>query len=137
MGVKKTSQTQYDLRYHFVWVPKRRRKVLRGDIARKVEGMIKYACQIHNFQIFDLVVKENNVHLYLGAKPKYSPSKIANLIKGGTSKKVRELFPSLEENYWKSSFWQDGYFVRSVGVVDDTKVKNYINKQRDNSARPF
>lgn len=84
-----------------------------------------------------MVIKEDHVHLYLGAKPKYSPSKIANLIKGGTSKKVRELFPSLEENYWNSSFWQDGYFVRSVGVVDDAKVKNYINKQRDDSARPF
>jgi len=135
--IRKSSQAQYDLRYHFVWVPKRRRRVLKGDIARKIEGLIRYACQVHNFEIIELTVKEDHVHLYLEAKPKYSPSKIANLIKGGTSKKIRELFPSLEENYWNSSFWQDGYFVRSVGVVDDTKVKQYINKQRDNSARPF
>ena len=62
--------------------------------------MIRYACQVHNFEIIELAVKEDHVHLYLEAKPKYSPSKIANLIKGGTSKKIRELFPSLEENYW-------------------------------------
>ena len=135
--IKKTSQTQYDLRYHFVWVPKRRRAVLKGDIAKRIEGMIKYACQIHNFEIFELVVKEDHVHLYVGAKPKYSPSMIANLIKGGTSKKIRQMFPSLEENYLNSSFWQDGYFVRTVGLVDDTIIRKYINKQRDNSARPF
>lgn len=73
----------------------------------------------------------------LVVKPKYSPSMIANLIKERTSKKIREMFPSLEENYWNSSFWQDGYFVRTVGLVDDTIIRKYINKQRDNSARPF
>ena len=62
---KKTSQTEYDLRYHFVWVPKRRRKVLKGRIKEKIVGMIKYACQIHEFEIFEMVVEENHVHLYI------------------------------------------------------------------------
>jgi putative transposase len=137
VGIKKSSQTEYDLRYHFVWVPKRRREVLRGEIKRRIEGMIKYACQLHKFEIFELVIKEDHVHLYLGAKPKYSASEIMNIIKGGTSRKIRKMFPGLEENYWNASFWQDGYFVRSLGSIDDEVLRKYIRRQDDHSARPF
>jgi len=111
--------------------------VLKGSLAKRIEGLIRYACQVHDFQIIELAVKVDHVHLYLEAKPKYSPSKIANLIKGGTARKIREMYPSLEENYWNSSFWQDGYFVRTVGAINDTIVVSYIKKQKDLSARPF
>jgi len=130
---KKTSQTQYDLRYHFVWVPKRRRKILKGKLKSKIEGMIHFACQLHDFEVYELVIKEDHVHLYMSAKPKYSPSEVMNIIKGGTSRKIRQQFPGLEESLWKASFWQDGYFVRSVGVIDDSIVKKYISKQKDYS----
>ena len=99
--------------------------------------MIKYACQLHEFEILEMAVQEDHVHLYLLAKPSYAPSEIMNIIKGGTARKIREMFPALEESVWNASFWQDGYYVRSVGVVDDTIVRRYIKKQKDNSAQPF
>ena len=136
-SIKKTSQTEYDLRYHFVWVPKRRRKILKGKIKEKISGMIRFACQLHEFEVFELVVEEEHVHLYIGAKPKYSPSEIMNIIKGGTARKIRQMFPGLEESIWNASFWQDGYFVRCVGSIDDAKVRKYIQSHEDISARPF
>ena len=111
--------------------------MLKGKIKDRIIGMIRYACELHEFEIFELVVEEDHVHLYLGAKPKYSPSQIMNIIKGGTSRKIRQMFPGLEESLWKASFWQDGYFVRSVGSIDDRLVRKYIKRHQDHSARPF
>lgn len=136
--LKSTAQAVYDLRYHFTWVPKRRRKVLSGRIRERIIGMIKYACQLHDFEILQLSVDQDHVHLYLSAKPKYSPSQIVNIIKGGTSRKIRKLFPNLNESFWGSSFWQDGYYVSSVGVKTDSRVKNYIQRHnQDQKAQAF
>lgn len=128
-GLKSTAQTRYDLRYHFVFIPKYRKRILEGKIKERIEGMIRFACQIHEWEIFELAVQPDHVHLYVGTPPKWSPSAVMNVIKGGTSKKIRELFPSLDEIYWGSTFWADGYLVKSVGDIQDKVVSEYIKRQ--------
>jgi putative transposase len=128
-GLKSTAQTRYDLRYHFVFIPKYRKRVLEGKIKERIEGMIKFACQIHEWEIFELAVQPDHVHLYVGTPPKWSPSQVMNIIKGGTSRKIRELFPDLDEIYWGSTFWADGYLVKSVGDIQDKVVSDYIKRQ--------
>lgn len=92
--------------------------------------MIKFSCQLHGWEILELAVQSDHVHLYLLAAPKWAPSRIMNLIKGGSAKKIRELFPELEETYWGTSFWADGFLVKSVGEITDKVVSNYIKNQR-------
>ena len=128
--LKSTAQTRYDLRYHFVFVPRYRKRVLTGKVRKRVEGMIRFAAQIHGWEIFELAVEKDHVHLYIGAQPKYSPSRIMNVVKGGTSNKIRELFPKLDEVYWNSTFWADGFFVKSAGQVTDKVISHYIKEQR-------
>ena len=128
--LKSTAQTRYDLRYHFVFVPKYRKRVLKGKIAKRIEGMIRFACQINEWEIYELAIQEDHVHAYLGAQPKWSPSEIMNKIKGGTSNKIRELFPTLDEIYWGSTFWADGFMVKSVGTMTDKVISEYVKKQR-------
>lgn len=129
-GLKSTAQAKYDLRYHFVWVPRYRKRVLNGEIAKRIEGMIRFACQIHEWEIYELAIQKDHIHLYLGAQPKWSPSEIVKLIKGGTSNKIRELFPDLDEVYWGATFWADGYLVKSVGVVTDKVISRYMKEHR-------
>ena len=129
-NLKSTAQTKYDLRYHFVWIPRYRKRVLRGQIAKRIEGMIRFCCQIHDGEIFELAVETDHIHLYLGVQPKYSPSSVMNKIKGGTSNKIRKLFPELDEVYWGATFWADGFLVKSVGVITDKVITNYIKTQR-------
>jgi putative transposase len=129
-GLKSTAQTKYDLRYHFVFVPRYRKRVLTGKIAKRIEGMIKFACQINDWEVFELAIQQDHVHLYMGAAPKWSPSEIMKIIKGGTSNKIRELFPTLDEIYWGATFWSDGFFVRSAGVIEDKVISEYVKKQR-------
>lgn len=128
--LKSTAQTRYDLRYHFVFIPKYRKRVLTGKLAKRIEGMIRYCCQIHEWEVYELAVRPDHVHLYMGAQPKWSSSNIMKRIKGGTSKKIRKLFPNLDEIYWGATFWADGYLVKSVGVITDKVISNYIKKQR-------
>ena len=129
-GLKSTAQTKYDLRYHFVFVPRYRKRVLIGKVKQKIEGMIRFACQINDWDIFELAIQQDHVHLYIGAAPKWSPSNIMKIIKGGTSNKIRELFPELDEIYWGATFWCDGFFVKSAGEIQDKVISEYVRKQR-------
>jgi len=103
---------------------------LRGELAKRIEGMIRFASQIHGWEVYELAIQEDHVHLYMGAQPKWSPSEIMMRIKGGTSNKIKEMYPELEEVYWKATFWCDGYFVKSSGSVTDKVISEYVKKQK-------
>jgi putative transposase len=101
-----------------------------GKLAKTIEGMVRFCCQIHQWEIYELAIQKDHIHLYLGAQPKWSPSDVMKRIKGGTSNKVRELFPTLDEIYWGSTFWADGFMVKSVGEMTDKAISHYIEEQR-------
>jgi len=124
--IRKTTNATYDIQYHFVWIPKYRKRVLQGQLKERLEAMIHLCAEVNEFEILELNIQSDHVHLLLSAKPRYSPAKIINLIKGGTSRKIREEFPELEEVYWGDSFWADGYFVRTVGQMTQGIVRDYI-----------
>jgi putative transposase len=128
--LKSTAHTKYDLRYHFVFIPKYRKRVLVGKVKQSIEGMIKFACQINDWEVYELAVQKDHIHLYLSAGPKWSPSQVMKLIKGGTSNKIRKLYPNLDEVYWGSTFWADGYLVKSVGEMTDKVISTYVQRQR-------
>jgi len=132
-GLKSTAHTRYDLRYHFVWIPRYRKRVLQGKLADRIEGMIRFCSQLYSWEIYELAVETDHVHLYLGAQPKWTPSQVMNKIKGGTSKKIKQLFPKLKEVYWGATFWADGYMVKSAGTMTDKVISDYIKKQRNKS----
>ncbi len=94
--------------------------------------MIRFCCQIHEWEIYELAVNKDHVHLYLGVQPKYSPCEVIKLIKGGTSNKIRELYPELDEVYWGATFWGDGYLVKSVGEMTDKVISEYVKRQERN-----
>lgn len=115
-----------------MWVPKYRKRVLTGKIKQRIEGMLKFGCQINEWEVLELAVCPDHVHLYLQAWPKDSPSHIMNVLKGGSARKIRVLYPQLEEIYWGASFWADGFMVKSVGDFTAKVVAEYIVKQRIN-----
>ena len=128
--IKNTTNTTYDIQYHFVWIPKYRKRVLQGQIKIRIEQLIQICAEINDFEILELSICVDHIHLFLSAKPRFSPSEIMNLIKGGSSKKIREEFPELEEVYWGDSFWADGYFVSTHSTVAENVIRQYIKEQR-------
>ncbi|HNT30423.1 MAG TPA: IS200/IS605 family transposase [bacterium] len=126
---KRTSNATYDIQYHFVWIPKYRKRVLVGGIRERVKELLEEGAEINSFEIMELNIQPDHVHLLVSAKPRYSPSEIMRLLKGGSSRRIREEHPELEEFLWGDSFWADGYYVSTHSKVTEEVVRRYIKEQ--------
>ena len=124
------AHTKHRLRVHLVWVPKYRRRVLEGAVAARLDTLIRQAAQVNRWQVHELAIQPDHVHLLLQIRPPQSVSAVAKRLKGGTSRVLRQEFPSLTEFLWGDSFWADGYFAENVGQVEEAVVSRYIREQQ-------
>lgn len=130
--VKKYSvgaHTTHKLQYHLVWVPKYRKRVLRGPLAGRLYELLHQCAEMNQWHVEELNVQVDHVHLLVQLPPKEAVAHAVQLMKGGTSKVIREEFPELEEFLWGDSLWADGYFAESVGQVTASRIKAYIQNQ--------
>ena len=124
------AHTSHQLRYHLVFVPKYRKRVLQGQVATRLGALLHQACEVNRWNLEEIAIQPDHVHLLVQVQPKYSVSRVVNTLKGGTSRVLRLDFPDLEEHLWGDSFWADGYFAASVGVVEGNVVTEYIRAQQ-------
>jgi putative transposase len=92
-----------------VFVPKYRKRVLQGEVAKRLEALLRQACEMNRWNLEEIAIQPDHVHLLVQVQPKYSVSYVVNILKGGTSRVLRLDFPELEEHLWGKSFWADGY----------------------------
>ena len=123
------AHTKHKLRYHIVWIPKYRKRVLIGKLKIRLEKLIYQAAEVNGWSIEELSIQKDHVHMLIQTKPDKSISNGVQTIKGGTSKILRLEFPELKEFLWGDSLWADGYFVESVGVLDEEMIRKYIREQ--------
>ena len=129
--IKRTSHAVYDLKYHMVWVPKYRKMILKGDLAKRIGEVFAEIAERYEFEIDTMEVKDDHVHLFLSAPPRYSPAGIAQVIKSISAKMVFREFSEVKKQLWGGEFWSDGYFVRSVGdKVTSEVIRRYIKYQQ-------
>jgi len=126
---KSTHNATYDIQYHFVWIPKYRKRILNGKIGKRVKELIYEYTEINQFEVLELSIQEDHIHLLLSAKPRYSPAEIMRLIKGGSSRILRKELSEIKEFLWGDSFWADGYFVSTHSTVTEDIIKKYIKEQ--------
>ena len=116
--------TKHRALWHVVWIPKYRRRVLRGKIASRVVGLVYEAAKMNRWWVEEIKVMKDHVHMLIQVQSTDSIDKVMNTIKGGTSRVIRKEFPELEEFLWGDSFWADGYFAETVGRRNFQQVKN-------------
>jgi putative transposase len=127
MAIRRASHCVYDTRYHLVWAPKYRKWVLQGAIRQRVRELFCEIAGHHGFEIEELEVDKDHVHLFLSFPPKYSIGEVVGLLKAVSAKEIREEFPEVRKQLWGGEFWEDGYFVRTVGdKVTADVIKKYI-----------
>ena len=112
---------------YMVITPKYRGKILVGDVALAVEGIIHTTCKEMKIEIIDMAVNVDHVHLFIEYPPKYSVSFIAKKIKGRSSRILRQNFPHLKE-WCKDHLWAPGCYRVSVGHGWGV-VEKYIGTQ--------
>ena len=123
------SHTRHRNMYHIVWIPKYRKKILSGRVKEKVENLLREISEINNWEIQELNVQIEHVHLMIQLPPNISVSEAVNFLKGRTSKVVREELPEVKKVLWGDSFWADGYFCATVGEVSEQEIRKYIQNQ--------
>ena len=116
--------------YHLVWIPKYRHRVLIGKVAVRLKQWLYEAAEVNRWWIHELAVAPDHVHVLVQLDPATSVARAVQILKGGTSHRLRQEFAELEEFMWGESFWSDGYFAESIGVLKEEDVKRYIQKQR-------
>ena len=126
---RKGSHTVYEFHYHFVFITKYRKPVLRGDIAKRTREIIREICRSEDVVIVKGNVSRDHVHLMLSMPPHVSPSRIMQMVKGKSSHHLVREFRVLQKEFWGSHLWARGYFGCSTGNVTDEVIKEYIELQ--------
>jgi len=124
-AVKTTSHTKYNLNYHFVWIPKYRKPVLKGKKKQRVEDLIRDVARSKGFDVLEMEIMSDHIHLFVSVPPRFSPAKIMQFFKGITSRKYDQL-------YSDSLKWTNSYFVGSAGNVSAETIEKYIQEQEEN-----
>ena len=123
---RKGAHTVYDIKYHLVWVTKYRYHVLQGEIARRARDIIRDICMQHDVIILKGHVSRDHVHLLVSAPPRLSVSNLMQYVKGKSSRKLQEEYPTLGKRYWGKHLWARGYFCATSGTVTDEMIATYI-----------
>lgn len=131
MKTKKTRYAHYNINYHFVWIPKYRRKVLVGPVAEELERLIRKICKERDVEVLNLSVQPDHVHLFVSAPPRHAPSELINTIKGYTSRYLRQKFPELIRATGRKGLWTRTYYVGTAGTVSAETVQRYIEECQD------
>lgn len=127
---QKGSHTIYDIKYHFAWVTKYRYQVLNDEVGLRLRELIRQSCLSRGVTIIKGSIGKEHIHLLIECPPQLAPSKIAQYLKGRSSRLLQEEFPHLKKRYWGQHLWARGYFCATVGTVTDQMIRNYIEKQQ-------
>ena len=120
---KSNSNIVYSCKYHVVWCPKYRRKILTNGIdTRLKELLFEYAANI-SVDIMEMEIMPDHVHILMEVEPQAVKS-----LKGYTSKILRDEYPSLKTRM--PSLWINSYFVSTVGGAPLDVIKQYIENQK-------
>ncbi|GHV49353.1 IS200/IS605 family transposase [Synergistales bacterium] len=125
---KSLSHSTWDCKYHIVWIPKYRRKVLFGQIRKYLGEVFRSLAAQRESQILEGHVAVDHVHMYISIPPKYSVAQVVGYIKGKSAIYIARTFGGRERNFRGESFWARGYYVSTVGK-DEELVKAYIQGQ--------
>ena len=126
---RRGAHTEYRLHYHFIFIPKYRKPVLRNEVGRRLRGLIREICRSKDVEIIKGHVRPDHVHLLLSVPPTMAPSQLMQAIKGKTSHHLLQDFRTLRKEFYGRHFWARGYFVATSGNVTDEVLAEYIENQ--------
>ncbi|MBC8269062.1 MAG: IS200/IS605 family transposase [Rhodospirillaceae bacterium] len=123
--------TVFHHRYHIVWVPKYRYKVLQGEIRERIRTIIRQICSELGVEIISGVLSRDHVHMFVEIPPHIAVSKFMQRVKGRTSRKIQQEFPALRKRYWGRRFWARGYFCTTSGNITDDVILQYLGQHAE------
>ena len=128
MKYKSNNNVVYSCKYHVVWCPKYRRKVLVSGVDELLKSLVQEICKERSISLIEMEVMSDHVHLLIEVDPQFGIHRAVELIKGTTSRVLRQEFPWLRSRI--PSLWTNSYFVSAVGGAPLSAIKKYIENQK-------
>ena len=128
------SHSKWDCKFHIVWIPKYRRKVLYGRIRQHLGDVIRELARQRESQVLEGHVCSDHIHVYIAIPPKYAVAQVVGYIKGKSAIHIARTFGGRSRNFTGEHFWARGYFVSTVGR-DEEVIRNYIRSQEQEDRR--
>lgn len=126
---KSNNNVVYSCKYHIVWTPKYRRKVLKDGVDTRLKELLQQIAAEIQVEILEMEVVEDHVHLLIEVDPQFGVHKAIKRFKGATSRYLRLEFPHLRQRL--PTLWTNSYFVSTVGGAPLEVVKEYIKNQKN------
>jgi putative transposase len=128
MEYKSNNNVVYSCKYHVVWCPKYRRKILVGPIYERLKELMIQRCSEMNVEIIEMEIMPDHVHMLIEVDPQFGINSAVRSIKGFTSHTLRKEYKELTTRL--PTLWTNSYFVSTVGGAPLSAIKQYIESQK-------
>jgi putative transposase len=124
---RSTNKVVYSTKYHLIWCPKYRRRVLTGDVERRLIEIVHDVCDELSVVVIGLETMPEHVHLLCENPPVVALSTFVGRVKGRSSRPLRQEFPRLQR---LAALWSPSWFVSTVGGAPLDVIKRYVENQK-------
>lgn len=128
MKYKSNNNVVFSCKYHVVFCPKYRRKVLVDQIEMRLKELVVEVCNENDIDLLEMEIMPDHVHLLLEVDPQFGIHKAIKMIKGKSSHVLRKEFKHLTTKL--PTLWTNSYFVSTVGGAPLSAVKQYVESQK-------
>ncbi len=128
------SHTKWECKYHAVWIPKCRRKVLYGELRKNLGDVFHELARQKESRVLEGHLQSDHVHMLISIPPKHAVSQVVGYMKGKSAIHIARTYLGQRKNYSGMSLWARGYYVSTVGA-DEEVVRVYIREQEQEDHR--
>ena len=128
MRYKSNHNVVYSCKYHIIWCPKYRRKVLVGSVADRLKELIYHVVNELGVEVLEMETDRDHIHLLVEVDPQFGVNKFVKIAKGRSSRVLRSEYSHLRSRL--PTLWSNSYFVSTVGGAPISIVKQYIENQQ-------
>ena len=128
------SHAVWDCKYHIIWIPKYRRKVLYGELRKHLGEMFRGLARQKESMVLEGHLMADHVHMFISIPPKYAVAQVVGFIKGKSAIHIARTYGGRKKNFAGEHFWARGYYVSTAGK-DEQAVRDYIKKQEKEEER--
>jgi putative transposase len=125
---KSNRNVVYSCKYHIIWCPKYRKKILHGDIEVYLKKIVLETCNEFGSEVLEVECDNDHIHLLVEVDPQFGVHKLVKHLKGRSSRLLREQFPFLKKIL--PTLWTNSYFISTVGGAPLSKIKEYVASQK-------
>ena len=128
------NHTRWDCKYHVVFIPKRRKKTVYGEIRKHLGRIFHELARHKESEIVEGHLRPDHIHMCVSIPPKYAVSNVIGYLKGKSAISIARNFMGRKRNFTGENFWARGYYVSTVGL-DEEAVRKYIREQEAEDTR--